>query len=407
MQNNLSQQTKPRLSEFLIWAIIITLPVYLIKISILGLKTNLLDLLIVVLFAAFCIEAFHIEKNNRENTIKKTIFGAIPAPWLPTTFILVGVLMATIQSSDVLVSFGIVKSWFVLPVAFCLIVISIIRTDDQKKSIFKAWFVGGCLVAFISAIYYLGGELTYDGRLKGFFLSPNHLAMFLAPSFIISVFALVKDSKDNVGKNIFLAAAVILIGAIIFLTKSFGGVMAIIISLAPVFYWKIKNNKNTVGVFIVLFLLISGLLSLSAEKDFSERSSLSSRFMIWDSAIEILKDNIVFGIGPGTFQDKYLEYQYRFEPYLEWAVPQPHNIFLAFWLQTGVIGFVGFLWLLTVFFKTVYAQRNDKIVFLSGVIMIYFLIHGLIDSTYFKNDLAIMFWIVVAVSLPTIKTAPR
>ena len=27
------------------------------------------------------------------------------------------------------------------------------------------------------------------------------------------------------------------------------------------------------------------------------------------------------------------EYQKHFPPYLEWAVPQPHNLYLAFWLQ--------------------------------------------------------------------------
>jgi len=37
--------------------------------------------------------------------------------------------------------------------------------------------------------------------------------------------------------------------------------------------------------------------------------------------------------------------------------------------------------------------------------MIYILLHGLIDTTYFKNDLAVVFWLAVAlgISLPNVE----
>ena len=112
--------------------------------------------------------------------------------------------------------------------------------------------------------------------------------------------------------------------------------------------------------------------------------------MIWSAAGEIIKDNHVFGIGPGTFQKTYLSYAEKFdEPYLEWAVPQPHNIFLAFYLQTGLIGFVGFLLILYWFFSRKHLRMSPVI---ANVLMIYILIHGLVDTTYWKNDLSVMFW---------------
>ncbi|MCK4525454.1 MAG: O-antigen ligase family protein, partial [Candidatus Andersenbacteria bacterium] len=125
------------------------------------------------------------------------------------------------------------------------------------------------------------------------------------------------------------------------------------------------------------------------------RSSFHSRLMIWNSAGEIIKDNPLFGIGPGTFQETYLSYAEKFdEPYLEWAVPQPHNVFLAFYLQTGLIGFVGFVLILIWFFNC----RNRAMPCFYNIInalMIYILIHGLVDTTYWKNDLALMFWLII------------
>jgi len=97
----------------------------------------------------------------------------------------------------------------------------------------------------------------------------------------------------------------------------------------------------------------------------------------------------VIGIGPGTL-GKY------FPPYPQWGVPQPHNIFLAFLFQTGLIGFLGFIWTLILFFKTGIRKLNTNPVTICLIsLMSYTLIHGLADTTYWKNDLAVIFWIIV------------
>ena len=154
-------------------------------------------------------------------------------------------------------------------------------------------------------------------------------------------------------------------------------------------------------------------------------------------AIKILKDHWLIGIGPGLFQPYYLDYQKYFPPYLEWAVPQPHNLFLAWWLQAGLLGLIGFLWLVIKFFKQtasivrhhlfptlssteergqnelttptvspsrvregeskkgwVFAIKQPLTIF-SMAVIIYFLVHGLVDATFWKNDLALIFWVIV------------
>jgi O-antigen ligase len=115
--------------------------------------------------------------------------------------------------------------------------------------------------------------------------------------------------------------------------------------------------------------------------------------MIWQSAGKILEDNPTWGIGPGNFQEKYLEYQKYYPPYLEWAVPHPHNLYLAFYLYSGILGLAAFL--LSIFFwlKKIMAQKKEATVLVALGIIAYFLLHGMVDTTYFKNDLAVIFWL--------------
>ena len=127
----------------------------------------------------------------------------------------------------------------------------------------------------------------------------------------------------------------------------------------------------------------------------NQRSSVASRVMIWRSAQKMLENDWAMGIGPSNFQEKYLDNQKYFSPYLEWAVPHPHSLYLAFWLSAGLLGFLTFLlmlgWWLKDFWKN--KKRETLLGLVSLSIILYFLLHGLADTTYFKNDLAVIFWL--------------
>jgi O-antigen ligase len=170
-----------------------------------------------------------------------------------------------------------------------------------------------------------------------------------------------------------------------------------------------KKNEPIISLahrrilFALIFFIFLGLSSLSFQKyeqimDSNGRSSLHSRFMIWDSSFLMLEGSPFFGIGPGTFQKVYLDNQKYFPvPYLEWAVSEPHNTYLAFYLESGLVGFVGFL--LIIFWLLKKSWRSDLVF----VFLVYFLIHGMVDTLYWKNDLSFIFWIVVAVGYASAK----
>ena len=224
--------------------------------------------------------------------------------------------------------------------------------------------------------------------------------MLLIPPFIVGVWLILFEKNCRL-EFIYKVLGLAIISLALFFTRSLGGFAAMSLSFIFVLGKSLKfkdNKKLYIGLLLAFIFLISVTGYLFSIHDFGTGSSLASRMIIWKSAIRILKDNFVLGIGPGMFQEKYLAYQVHFKPYLEWAVPHPHNVFLAFWLQSGLIGLVGFLWLIAVFFKNIFSNKDNKITLLCGALMIYFLAHGLIDTTYWRNDLAAMFWMVVVLS---------
>ncbi|MEA2113457.1 MAG: O-antigen ligase family protein, partial [Patescibacteria group bacterium] len=257
--------------------------------------------------------------------------------------------------------------------------------------------------------YFFSNNLTYDGRLSGFYISPNYLAMCLSPVLILSLWLYFCLEKQLF--KVFLFTGQCLLLATVFLTYSYSAWAGLAAALLFVSVFQKLSSRNSVSgwkpSFCVLLIIISFFFSQINSPKFQELldfsyPSLSSRLAIWQSAGEIIKDHPLNGIGPGLFQKYYLDKQTDFGLYPEWAVPQPHNLFLAFWLQTGLIGLIGFIWLMVSFFKSGFKalfgiRHSLSAVFLMAA-MVYILTHGLTDTTYWKNDLSIVFWLVLALS---------
>jgi uncharacterized membrane protein len=72
---------------------------------------------------------------------------------------------------------------------------------------------------------------------------------------------------------------------------------------------------------------------------------------------------------------------------------------LAFYLQSGLIGFVGFVLILFWLFRK---ARISDVVF---IFLVYFRIHGLVDALYWKNDLAMIFWLLVGIGFSARKNS--
>jgi O-antigen ligase len=315
---------------------------------------------------------------------------------------------------------GIIKSWFFFPILAAFLFLQYFRERTDQLKFLVLWFAVDALVALIAVFVPPAAEWTYDGRLKAFFPSPNHLAMFLEPGFLIGVFFFMKARERKAVGTVqstmmtVIAAGIVSVASAVLLTRSKAAAVALVVALLVavlLLALPFKKARRAIAIVGIALVLLFGTVLASNWSAFSGgeiRSSLASRVMIWNATGAMIADHPLFGIGPGNFQTTYLAYQSRFPSYLEWAVPHPHNIVFAFWLNAGLIGLVGFFQILFLVIREtcirITAGRDLSEKLFPSLLLAFFVtvsLHGMVDTLYFKNEYALFFWIFVAFSLGT------
>lgn len=375
--------------DVMIVVAIVLLPFYSIRFVPFGVPVSIIEILVVIAFA--CSVGKNMLSPSQLRGGRGLIIGA--------ALMCLGVLIATIAGDDLRAGFGVLKGWFVMPILFGLVVW--MRGAQQRataKLYLGTYFVSAVSVSVIALFYYLIGELTYDGRLRGFYTSPNYLALYISPAIFFLYYL-----NDLRGRWRWITSGgVVIIASALYFTNSFSAWLAIGGAFVVTAFF-LQRKKRVLVISVALLGLALILLQVNGQKiadlrEVPERSSVASRLMIYKSAVMIGRDHIVVGITPNTFQDHYLEYQKHFPPYLEWAVPQPHNLYLAFWLQGGLLGLLGLLTVLWWFYGRMYVfiKKNASVAFLVASVTS-ILLYGLSDTPYWKNDLAFVFWLLIAV----------
>ena len=188
--------------------------------------------------------------------------------------------------------------------------------------------------------------------------------------------------------------------------------LALIFALFIFLFFKLKN-KFYQGAFLG-FILYS--LFFTSLKDYFFQifhdlffpisshltSSLAIRGLQWQETFSLLKEHWFFGAGLNGYQS--LMAQYHQISWLEIFL-YPHNIFLNFWVELGLAGLLLFL----VFIYLI--SRNLKILFLKKhylawplcLTWLVIFIHGLVDVPYFKNDLSVLFFILLALTIVSLQ----
>ncbi|MFA6183880.1 MAG: O-antigen ligase family protein [Parcubacteria group bacterium] len=390
----------PISTKNLIYLTIFFSPAYLLRFSIFDIPLNALDILIVLTLFLWIYE-------NNFNLFKKIKYSLkkISSFILPISLILIGLLISTFLNDNFLKELGIVKSWFILPIIFGIIVYIETKNSTDFEKILNSLLFSSFSISVISIFYLVFDNLTYDNRLSAFYSSPNHLAMTLVPGILISLANIIQNKQSRYFKLVLIIPILISL----FFTHSYSAWIALFISSLIIIFFS-SGKKTILFIFITtiffIFFFEHNSDKLKSLNNSSANSSLSSRIAIWKSAEKIIYDNWLWGIGPGNFQEKYLSYQKYFYPYPEWAVPQPHNIFLAFWLQAGFFGLFGFVYLIILWFLKIkkiliyfkdFTNRRPFLIILS--ILFYIILHGLTDTTYWKNDLSLIFWLIIFLGL--------
>ncbi|MCL5406898.1 MAG: O-antigen ligase family protein [Patescibacteria group bacterium] len=382
---------------YLISLILLLLPTYLIRFSIFNIPTTFLEILIYIIFIYGLFRA------------RKTGFRAISLKIiLPIVLLIIALTISTVVSPDKRAALGEFKGFFIDPILVFWLIFQFVKEKDLPK-VFWSLIFSGTFVAVHTIIQKLLGNTTSDGRVIGIFgYSPNFVALFLAP---ITVLVAAYGFQFMIQKRWFLSISawllVILNFIAIYFSGSRGGILAIAAGLGIYVilnFWSwIKTRLSAqimIGILIIMAIYTSWILfrpdfTVTQTSGGRVATSNNLRWQIWETSLEMIKNHPILGVGLGNFQNAFSELTKNRGNFPEYITPQaatPHNIFLMFYLATGILGLVAFLWLLVLFFREGLKKLNSKSVVIMLAVLFSIIAYGLIESSIWKNDLSIIFW---------------
>lgn len=318
--------------------------------------------------------------------------------WIGLGIFFLSTLASFLLHDPTLTGLGQLKSWILLPAGAAFLGSFVLQEYQYRDRIFLCvLFAALCGLILILIPYLVLDIRTFDNRLQGPFASPNFLAFFLMIATVVAVHFWYTSSFWS--HKVFFSLIGCILLFLLFLTHSFGAWLALFGGVSWYFFRAPSLlSKKKMGA-LALILIILGIFVITEitqgeklENILEERSSLASRITIWSVAGRALGDSPISGIGIGRFQEVYLSYQPLYPPYLEWAVPQPHNLFLALWLQTGLLGLIISLFFLcqALFAQSTLHSRTLQALFV-GIVA-----YGIFDTPLFGNALAFLFWFILA-----------
>lgn len=337
-----------------------------------------------------------ITKQKTYTQIKERIL------WILSGFFLLSFIPSLILHSSHH-AVGVFLEWLFLPIALCFLLYKqCLHKSHLLHHLHKSLFWSMLVVIIISMIYIFLDNFTYDGRLSAFFLSPNHLAMYITPILMTSFpFIFTSCSQYNIPMIV-----VICISSIVLLLTQSLTTIIIYAFISGVYFTYLYSRRLYIPLAIIglsVIMCIFGIyLKITHSPILQEHNSFTSRMVIWDSASYLIQKSPLFGYTVDAFQEHYLLAQTHYEPYPEWAVPTPHNIYLTLLFSGGFFTLTLFLLICSrVFFISLhtctFSEKRINIIFPLTILMI--LLTGIFDTPIWKNDLAHIFWIIVILGI--------
>jgi hypothetical protein len=397
----------------IVWAlglVILLLPSYLWRLDFFGLPSTFLELMIVGIFIFWLLERKRWRKLNWQflTTSHKLAnpWRWFLLAWLVTS--LVGLLVNPTWSA-----LGLWRAYFLQPLLFILVFLYSIKTSADRRIIFYS--LGGLVVwLFLVAIWqnFTAWNLpaAYDQpnvkRLTTVFSYPNALSLLIAP--VVAWFAGLWLSSKHKSRELFYLGIFFLGTLLIIFTKSEGALLALGLSLLVyLFFSKIKKSHK-----LFLALILALVIFLTPAKDYlvqagtdlinpnqnQHTTSLAVRGLQWQETVNLLSDHWLLGAGIDGYQKMMVNYHQI--TWLEIFL-YPHNIFLNFWVELGLAGLLLIMFLLVYLAQVGHRLAKDKHYLAWPVILAWctWFIHGLVDAPYFKNDLSLLFFILLGLTM--------
>lgn len=413
------------------WLIIVTLflsPAYAIKFRIFSLPTDILMIWIIfvwIIFAVWLInkKLLSVFLTAIKHTDKKILT-------LVLIFLLSGIISLVVNGYN-RAKLGQFIVLFLQPISIFIIGRFLIAQFPKTRSLLLSacylLLAAAGLYAVIQYFTLLGlppawwGNSQEPKRALSFFIHPNFYALWCAPLFAF----LIPDVFENLKSKILnLKSAAWLLGSFgLLLSLSRAGWLGL--AAAILVYLLVAADARTRR--LIFSGIVAAAIIVAAAPNirwriiypfYAKETSTYSRLALWQSGVKGIEQSPIWGLGLNGYAEEYPRLMTN--KALD-AHNFPHNIFLDFWVETGLLGLISFVILVGLYIyrglksfvipstarnpldnqtatdkASLTVIRGDIIKLSIALFLITLLVQGFIDNPYFKNDLALVFWIILS-----------
>jgi len=325
-------------------------------------------------------------------------------------------ILGVLVAEDSIAALGIARAYFWEPVLFAGILHDVLRKQEVSKiaasAFLSVFLLSGVWLAVLGILqvwfgWFIVTEHQVD-RAHAVFNNGNALALYVGPIIAMLFGWLYWDRGKKIAgaQNITLMTVVLIAGFL--MAKSTGGVVALVgtvgVLVVSEFMYRVTKTNWNIALFrglVVSTLVGSAVLLLFAPRFVPEvdnpwvrpGGTAEVRLCLWEGTAQLIRDNWFLGVGLSGFKEMYSELYVTCDAE---PLEYPHNFWMTVGAEMGVVGVAGFasvLWFIGGKF-TRGRLRNGLFLTFS-----YFLLHGLVDVPYFKNDLSLIFWVLAALLL--------
>ncbi len=288
----------------------------------------------------FLIFAF---RHRDALTVDKTYYRAIG-------FFLATMLLSALFCGHVGQGLKVWSDFWVWRFMPFFIVTLAVKAEGAKKILTAA-----SLGMALTMVYAIAEGLGGNGRADGFYGHPMTLAGWLCiyvPLFFVMIFekSLSLRLRQGAGALFAISLACLLFNGTRGAWVAVTGVVWLI-----VLYYLFQRRK--LAVWVAAFLLVVGA-GLTQYEPFMQRAdtisntttvqSNTERLLMWESAFHMFQDHPVLGVGLSQYKDNYQQ-KYISPLAKEPELAHAHNNFMQMLAENGIVGFAGFLTLLSTF----------------------------------------------------------
>jgi len=351
--------------------------------------------------------------------------------FLVLLFVIVILVSEILSGSD---GWGSRELYFFIPNILIFYIVNRITPRQKKQLITTIFFAASIISMYAIYQYFIGFRHVLDyirqsgpnryphellilakRRVYATFVSPNIFASYIVMMLFVGIGFLLVDFTQRRENVLWVTISIITMLVSLLFTKSLGGIVVFIITFllftlyTPLFLLPKTRLKNIILKRAGLGIILGSVVFISIFVIFTQRrliqflnlndpnNSIMQRFYYWIASLKMIKDHLFTGLGWGRFDSLYEFYKLPAANISRYS----HNVFLQITAETGLLGLLSFLLIVSIFLRNGYKNiknSNEQQVglriglFCAGTA---FLLHNLVDLSFYFGQVSFFWWIIL------------